>query len=155
MAYGYNYPMAYQPTAAYPQNQYMQPYQSNQPMVQPQTSQAQPKINNIFAWVQGEAAAKAYPIEPNTRLMAMDTEENVFYIKSCDSSGYPSPLEIYDFYKRNPQSDVVVSNSSYQSGMSAMNTDNLATKDDIQSLREEIHSIRQTVPTVGGDENGK
>ena len=61
----------------------------------------QPQSNGII-WVQGEAGAKSYNILPNQSVLLMDSENNVFYIKSSDISGMPKPLRIFDYTERVP-----------------------------------------------------
>ena len=79
MAYNNNYmfPQGYYP-AIIPQ------YQQTVPQIQqnvPQ-QQAQPQNNGII-WVQGEQAAKGYPVAPNQSVLLMDSEQSAFYIKSA------------------------------------------------------------------------
>lgn len=69
----------------YPWNNYNQP--------------AQPQSNGIN-WVQGEAGAKSYNINPGQSVLLMDSENNVFYIKTSDASGMPMPLRIFDYTER-------------------------------------------------------
>ena len=54
-------------------------------------------------WVQGEAGAKSYAIAPGQHVLLMDSENNVFYIKSSDGSGMPMPLRIFDYTERTQQ----------------------------------------------------
>lgn len=74
------------------------PYQQNQvPMNQPQL-----QANNAgFVWVQGEAAAKAYPVAAGNSVLLMDSDAPVLYMKSTDNTGKPLPMETYDLVKRN------------------------------------------------------
>ena len=93
MAYNSNYmfPQGYYP-AIIPQ------YQQTVPQIQqnvPQ-QQAQPQNNGII-WVQGEQAAKGYPVAPNQSVLLMDSEQSAFYIKSADNAGMPQPLRIFDY----------------------------------------------------------
>ena len=85
----YQQPLGNYPT--YPQMQQPQlqvpPQQNNQP-------------HNSITWVQGNAAAKAYPVAPGTTLLMLDSEEPVFYIKTVDASGMPAPLRVFDFAER-------------------------------------------------------
>ena len=60
----------------------------------PQTAQSAP------IWVQGEAGAKSYLVAPGQSLILMDSESEVFYIKSTDISGVPQPLRIFDYKER-------------------------------------------------------
>lgn len=52
---------------------------------------------NPINWVQGEAGAKAVPVAPGQKALLMDSEINVFYIKSSDVSGMPLPLRIFEY----------------------------------------------------------
>jgi hypothetical protein len=87
MAYNNIFPMGYQP-AYYPQQQ--QQYQMQTPVQQPQQ-------NSSIIWVQGEAGAKAVPVAPGQKALLMDSETNVFYVKSSDVSGMPLPLRIFEY----------------------------------------------------------
>lgn len=84
------------------------PYYNNPPTFNynpaPLPQYPQPN-NNSFVWVQGEAAAKAYPVAPNNRVMLMDSESPVLYIKSADSSGRPSTWQIFDLVERTTTSE--------------------------------------------------
>ena len=125
MAYNNYFPAGYQP-AYYPQQNQMQtPIQA-----QPQPQQPQ-QINSGIIWVQGEAAAKSYPVAPNSSVPLWDSEADVIYIKSADMSGMPS-LKILDYTMRSttPRSAEI----SAQSGF--------ATKDDISHLEEELNALR-------------
>lgn len=59
----------------------------------------QPTSNGIL-WVQGEEGAKAYMVAAGSSAMLMDSDANVFYIKSADESGVPRPLRIFDYAER-------------------------------------------------------
>ena len=74
-------------------NNYTNPYQYPLPY------QRQPVVTNHggLIWVQGEAGAKGYPVEPGNTVLLMDSETDCFYIKSTDSSGIPSPLRIFSY----------------------------------------------------------
>ena len=80
----------------YPQNQ-IAPQYSQMPVQQYQ----QQNVNtNTFAWVQGEAGAKAYHVDPGQSVLLMDSENAVLYMKSADAAGRPLPIEAYDLVKR-------------------------------------------------------
>lgn len=51
-------------------------------------------------WVQGEGGAKSFLVAPGQSLILMDSEAEVFYIKSTDASGVPMPLRIFDYKER-------------------------------------------------------
>ena len=65
------------------QNTYMAPTQTSS--------------DNGIKWVQGEAGARACAINPGTSAVLMDSERDVFYIKTTELSGMPRPLRIFEF----------------------------------------------------------
>lgn len=69
------------------------------PWLQPQ--QAQSNIN----WVQGESGAKSFAVAPGQSVLLMDSESNVFYIKSSDASGMPLPLRTFEYTERAVKQD--------------------------------------------------
>jgi hypothetical protein len=62
----------------------------------------------ICAYVQGEAAAKAYPVAPGQFAVLIDTELPVIYTKTTDQFGRPLPVRILDYVERveNPPEQV-------------------------------------------------
>lgn len=56
----------------------------------------QPQLGAIN-WVQGEAGARSVPVGAGQKVQLMDSETNVFYIKSSDSSGMPLPLRVFEY----------------------------------------------------------
>ena len=129
MAYNSYFPAGYQPLY-YPQQTQMQ----SQPQTQPQ-----PQMNNGIIWVQGEAAAKSYPIAPNSSVPLWDSEANVIYIKSADMSGMPS-IKILDYTMRDtaPRAPEIQAQSEF------------ATKDDISVLEKEISSLKSKFERMNG-----
>lgn len=96
MMYGYPY-QPYSPAVPDMLAQYR-----GQQMQAPVQPQPQPQQNGGagLIWVQGEAGAKSYLVAPGHTLMLMDSEAQVFYIKSADASGMPLPLRIFDYSER-------------------------------------------------------
>ena len=91
---------------AYYNNYFPQGYYqgANMPYNAPNlSSNAQAQQNNQITWVQGEAAAKAFPVGAGNSVLLMDSETSVFYIKSTDQSGMPQPLRIFDYQERTSQ----------------------------------------------------
>lgn len=89
MAYNYyQQPYGYSPQSSmnytYPQLNYSnyQSYQTN---------------TNGFNWVQGESGARAFQVSPGQKALLLDSEKDVFYIKSVDISGTPSPLRTFEY----------------------------------------------------------
>lgn len=92
MAYNNYFPQSYYPN-----------YYGNQQMPQNApnlASNAQQQINNSIIWVQGENAAKAYPVASGQSVLLMDSEDSVMYIKSTDQSGMPQPLRIFEYKEK-------------------------------------------------------
>ena len=95
MAYNnYMFPQGYQPAILSQYQQTIPQIQQNAPQ-----QQVQPQNNGII-WVQGEQAAKGYPVAPNQSVLLMDSEQSAFYIKSADNAGMPQPLRIFDYSER-------------------------------------------------------
>lgn len=101
--YGYgqpNYP------TYFPQGDQMAQYRVQQMMPQmgamqtAQMQQTQQSAQGTPIWVQGEAGAKSFLVAPGQSLVLMDSEAEVFYIKSTDASGVPMPLRIFDYKER-------------------------------------------------------
>ena len=76
-------------------------------------------VQSSLIWVQGEGAAKSYPVAPNTSVPLWDSEANVVYIKSAMPSikildytvrdNAPRKAEIQaqaDFVTRNELADI-------------------------------------------------
>lgn len=62
---------------------------------------------NTYDWVQGEEAARSYPVPNGAEATLMDSDKPVMYKKSVDVYGVPS-LEVYDIVLRNkPANDYV------------------------------------------------
>lgn len=109
MAYNNTFPVNYQPQQYYPQ--YQQPAQI------PQMSYSNsPMQNNGLTWVQGEAAAKSYHVQPNSTVALWDSENQTVYLKSADASGMPS-MKILDYnirdYSRAAEPQVVATQEDY------------------------------------------
>lgn len=68
----------YNPQGYYPQS------------VTPVTQQTQ----NTFAWIQGEDAARNYPVAPGNTIVLIDSEKPIMYMKTTDLSGRPQPMQI-------------------------------------------------------------
>lgn len=88
--YGYTPQSYYPPTQPMPDQLAYLRQQQMQPMQQPAASPL---------WVQGEAGAKAYPVAPGSSVILMDSESNVFYIKSADQSGMPT-MRTFEYRER-------------------------------------------------------
>lgn len=68
----------YNPPGYYPQS------------VTPTVQQTQ----NTFAWIQGEDAARNYPVAPGNTIVLIDSDKPIMYMKTTDLSGRPQPMQI-------------------------------------------------------------
>lgn len=101
---GWGQPMypGYMPQTAMPdQLAQLRAQQQFNPQMTGMQMPAQPQAQqNTPIWVQGEAGAKSFLVAPGQSLILMDSEAEVFYIKSTDASGVPLPLRIFDYKER-------------------------------------------------------
>ena len=104
-----------------------QPMNYNQQMYSPQ---AQSQQNNPLTWVQGEAAAKAYPVASGQSVLLMDSEESTFYIKSTDQSGMPQPLRIFDYTERTAQKS--------EAGIAKASSSDYVSRSEFDEFREDV-----------------
>ena len=54
--------------------------------------------------VNGLEGAKAFQMNPNSQAALFDLNEDIFYLKTTDSAGYPM-IDIYEFKKREPKAE--------------------------------------------------
>lgn len=119
MTYNNGFPVGYQ--APYQQSY----YPTNNYQTQPQ---------NGLIWVQGEVAAKSYPVAPNNSVALWDSEANVIYIKTVDASGMPS-MKIADYTMRDNTATKAKKADSAE----------FATKDDISHIQSEIDGLKAKI----------
>lgn len=160
------------------QNQY-QPYQYQyQPQVQPpmdrlaqlQAQQYQlpqmqqaaqpPQTNQGLLWVQGEAAARSYLVAPNTTVLLMDSESQVFYLKSTDGSGMPLPLRIFDYTERTAQQNVPQNAPQAPQSVPDNLDDKYVTRQEYDALQAKYAEILDMIdsfraPVVASQDAGK
>ena len=125
--------MAYNPyiNQFYQSNPYVQ-----QPITQPQVPVTQ--TNTGITWVQGENAAKSYPVAPGNSVLLMDSENSVMYIKSTDQSGMPQPLRIFDYTERKAQ------NNAQQAIMNE-DTHNYVRQEELDAFKREFELFRNEI----------
>lgn len=130
MAYNNYFPQSYYPN--YYGNQQMPPQQPQM------ASNAQQSSGSGIIWVQGENAAKAYPVASGQSVLLMDSEDSVMYIKSTDQSGMPQPLRIFEYKeKTGHQNASVIASKPSEDYVSRKEFE--AFRDDV---RREIKGIR-------------
>lgn len=130
MAYNTYFPNSYYPN--YYGNQQMPPQASQM------ASNAQQGQSANLIWVQGENAAKAYPVASGQSVLLMDSEDSVMYIKSTDQSGMPQPLRVFEYKeKTGHQNASVIASKPSEDYVSRKEFE--AFRDDV---RREIKGIR-------------
>ncbi len=133
MAFPNYFPTGYNPMGSY--NPYQVGYQ------QAQTGGLQ--------WVQGEAGAKAFPVSAGQSVLLMDSENNVFYIKSTDGSGMPLPLRTFDYRERTAQSAPKMTQNAPQT---TIDTSLFVTRDELEKrLAELVTKSRSITNEAKGD----
>lgn len=131
-SYNYGFPVTYTPV--YPTYQQAAPVQSQQ-----NYSQTQQNPNNGIIWVQGEAAAKAYSVPPNSQVILMDSEGECFYIKATDASGMPLPLRTFE-YKEIVKTETPQESRSAQPQQS-FDPDKYVSKEEFDNLKKQIQNM--------------
>ena len=118
---------------------------ANAPTNTPTNTPSQPTNpqDNSINWVQGEAGAKSYPVAPSQSVMLMDSENEVFYIKTVDASGMPLPLRIFDYKERNAQEKEVEE-------VPQIDMSNYITREEFEKRMNGINNSRK-----GRNNNGK
>ena len=133
MAFPNYFPTGYNPMGNY--NPYQVGYQQVQNAQQVQTGGLQ--------WVQGEAGAKAYPVNAGQSALLMDSENNVFYIKSTDNSGMPLPLRTFDYKERTAQSTSKMDQNAPQA---AIDTSLFVTRNELEERLAELVAKSRGIP---------
>lgn len=107
--------------------------------------------NNGIVWVQGENAAKSYPVAPNTTIMLLDSESSTFYLKTSDASGMPLPLRVFD-YKERTQNPSALPTDATQTAL-AVDLSNYVTYDQLNEILDNFgqNSISKKEKKVKGD----
>lgn len=111
------------------------------PTYQPPTTPTQSGI----VWVQGEAGAKAHPVGAGQSALLMDSENNVFYIKSTDVSGMPRPLRVFDYKERAAE---IAQNAPQQ----AIDTSLFVTRDELEKRIAELVGEKNALIKKGSED---
>lgn len=127
----------YQPQSYYPPTQPMPDQLAYLRQQQMQLMQ-QPAASPL--WVQGEAGAKAYPVAPGSSVILMDSESNVFYIKSADQSGMPT-MRTFEYRERTAAQNPPVQAAQQPQG-------DYVTRSEFDALRQQIYALMQPAPVT-------
>ena len=141
MAYGSYYPQTYYPN-----------YYGNQMAhVQPQSAQNQQQnVSTNMIWVQGENAAKSYPVAPGQTVQLMDSEaEGVMYIKSVDPSGMPLALRIFNYTEKKS------ANNEPKKGGEVVGTEEYVSKTEFNTYKEDMDRLLRKIRGVPQKKEGE
>ena len=114
------------------------PVNYQQPQYFPPAMPTLPQQNNGFIWVQGEAAAKSYPVAPNTTVQLWDAESQTIFVKSADASGMPS-MKVLDYTFRDAQ--------TAQNAPLAVQSNNV-TPDEFKALQSRVDALREELDAL-------
>lgn len=134
MAFPNYFPTGYSPMGSY------NPYQVGQYQQMQNSQQVQ---TGGLQWVQGEAGAKAFPVSAGQSVLLMDSENNVFYIKSSDNSGMPLPLRTFDYRERTAQNAPKAAQNAPQA---AIDTSLFVTRDELEKRLAELVAKSRSIP---------
>lgn len=91
----------------------------------------QTQTQNTFTWIQGEEAARNYPVAPGNTIVLIEADKPIMYMKSADLSGRPQPMQIR----------YLVSKEEYEKLQNGSNTtqneDKYVTKEDFEKYVSE------------------
>lgn len=128
MAYNYYFPQQNYP--------YASPMPQNAPQMPSNASQAS---SGGIIWVQGENAAKAYPVASGQSVLLMDSEDSIMYIKSTDQSGMPQPLRVFEYKERTQTAHNAPASSPKASDEYVSRKEFEAFRDDVRKEFKGIH----------------
>lgn len=88
--------------------------------------------------VKGIDSARMYPTAPNSRDVVFDSDDDVFYLLETDASNYKSKVRRFRFYEETIED---------------ANDAKYATKEDLNSLREAINNVQQSIQQLAETNN--
>lgn len=83
-------------------------------------------------WVKGRTEADNYQLPNGGTVILMDSDTNVFYLKTRDANGIYSPIREFKY-------EEVLSQQQAQNGTA------FATKDDLSAIAKSVDELRKTV----------
>lgn len=102
-------------------------------------------LNNQIIFVQGETGAKAYQIPNNTTILLMSSESNEFFIKTTDSSGFPTIRKFtfqehqnQEYQNQEQQKKQCSCNGFKEKGLYPCQSNNFVTQEEFNNFKKEI-----------------
>lgn len=117
-----------------------QPYYPSAPTYTPTPAYQQAPPNDAsqgrmrMDWVKGRSGAEAYRVGANETVWLMDTEDQMFYVKSADANGVPSFISICRY-----EEQLKLPETKQDNGAAAM--PEYATKADVEDLKKLIEEL--------------
>lgn len=161
-------PNYYNPYNFYPVSYANQMGYSVQPMPMQQApimqqSQTMPPQIKAMEWVEGEVGAKAFQMPAgwpaNQPIPLWDSTDTVIWLKSWGPMGIPNPMQKLHYTMPEQQTSYLMSGSSGEGNgndsSNGMDMSHFATKEDIDSLREEVMKMQKNASgNRSGNQNG-
>lgn len=154
MTPGYYMPTVYG-NAGYSGMSYAQPAVQQSYAVQQPVVQNQPQNTPGIIWVDGEVGAKAYQLMPGQAgpVALWDTNDTVIYLKSVNQMGMPNPLQKIHYTMEEQHNQSMLPGGNMSSAAMEEKRADYATKDDLESIRNEIRELfqknQQQINTMG------
>ena len=82
----------------------------------------------------GPESAKTYPLPPKSDVVLFDADNPIFYWKSTDDSGFAT-LKTFKFEEQKPVETQPI--------VEQIDTSNFATKDDLETLKDNIAEMKE------------
>ena len=125
---------AYQQTDPYTYQYQQRPY-IQQPQYQ---TPVQPMMNkNVYDWVQGDNAAKAYPVAVGQSMILIDADHPFMYQKTTDVTGKPQQLKYFTFSEISEDEYKAYFNGQNDSSKNQVDLSNYVRRDEIERLVSE------------------
>lgn len=108
-------------------------------------------------WVSGEAGAKSWFVAANSKVLLMDNENPMFYIKEADPSGMPLPLRIFEYREVTPTSQNPIQNPPQSTQTAQDNPDNkYVTREEYEDLQGKYMEILEKLNSFhAGSDTGQ
>lgn len=109
--------------------------------------------NNQIIFVQGETGAKAYQIPNNTTILLMSSESNEFFIKTTDSSGFPT-IRKFTFQEHPNQEQQPKQCNCQNNSTAPLPLKDYVTQEEFNNFKKEILNFYESnlsngKPTIG------
>lgn len=98
-------------------------------------------LNGNIVWVQGESGAKSTQVNAGNSVLLMDSEQQVFYIKTVDASGIPQPLRVFPYTEK-------VDVAKNATTAPAEKQQDYVTREEFEKRLAELANVKSSIPTA-------